>query len=116
MIETAVIAALTVVMSLTPTEACGWIGSICLAFCAVPQARLSIEQGHSNGISNGLLWMWALGELFTLIFLVNQARDKWNWPLIMNYSANIVFIGIVIWYKVFPREKLANSIKWSSKD
>jgi len=116
MIEALVFQAIDHIRGLTYIDVLGWIGSLCLACCAVPQAILSRKQGHSNGISNGLLWLWSLGEFFTLWYLLLQPHDKWNWPLIVNYTANIVFIGIVIWYKVFPRETLAYSIKWSSKD
>lgn len=113
MIEALVIQAIEHVKTLTMFDIFGWIGSLCLAACAVPQAILSRKQGHSNGISKGLLWLWSLGEVFTLIFLLSQPYDQWNWPLVVNYSANILFIGIVVWYKVFPRETLADSIKRS---
>lgn len=104
------------ISKMTVFDVSGWIGALCLACCAVPQAIMSVKQGHSNGISKGLLWLWSLGELFTLIYLLAQPFEQWNWPLVMNYSANIIFIGIVIWYKVFPRETLADPIKRSSTD
>lgn len=90
-----------VLMTMTFHEWLGWIGALCLACCAVPQSIMSIKQGHSDGISKGLLWFWSLGEIFTLIYIWYGSRDL---PLLVNYGANIVFIGVVIWYKVFPRE------------
>ena len=106
--------AVNYIVHMTMLDVCGWIGALCMACCAVPQAIMSVKQGHSEGISKGLLWLWSVGEVFTLIFLVGE--ESKNWPLLVNYTANILFIGIVIWYKVFPRETLAHSIKWSSKD
>lgn len=85
-----------------PFDTLGWIGSICLACCAVPQAYMSWKQGHANGISAGLLWLWALGEIFTLAYI--SSKPNIDIPLFVNYSANIIFIGIVCWYKVYPRK------------
>lgn len=89
-------------LNITFVELCGWFGAICLACCAIPQARMSLVQGHAHGVSSGLLWLWSLGEIFTLIFLVYQ--PVLNWPLIMNYTANIIFVSVIVWFKLFPRE------------
>lgn len=95
------------IVNMTVLELCGWIGALCLACCALPQAIMSIRQKHSNGVSNGLLWLWGLGEFFTLFYLLNQ--DTLNWPLLVNYLSNIVFVGIVAWYKVFPYDSRRSS-------
>ena len=106
MIEQLIIDTISHVQNMSMFDISGWVGAICLACCAVPQAILSVRQGHSDGISKGLLWLWSLGEIFTLIYLLAQPYDNWNWPLVVNYSANIVFIGIVVWYKIFPKNKV----------
>ena len=36
----------------------GWIGSLCLAICALPQAWQSFKEKNSNGISWGFLMLW----------------------------------------------------------
>ena len=36
-------------------ETIGWIGSICFALCAIPQAWKSFKDGHSRGITWGLM-------------------------------------------------------------
>jgi uncharacterized protein with PQ loop repeat len=78
----------------------GYLGSICLAICSLPQCIMSIRQGHSEGISKGFLLLWSLGEVFTLIYILPKA----DIPLLLNYSANIIFL-IIIWkYKLFPRK------------
>jgi uncharacterized protein with PQ loop repeat len=77
----------------------GWIGSVLLAFCALPQAIESWRTGSSQGVAWGLLIMWGLGELF-MILHVWPLGDV---PLLLNYSANIILVGIIAFYKIFPR-------------
>lgn len=81
-------------------ETIGWIGSIAFALSALPQAIKSYREGHSYGISWGLIFFWTVGEWCSLAYVL----PMWKWPLIINYLGNIVFCGIVTWYKFFPRE------------
>ena len=82
-------------------EIIGFLGSILLACCGLPQAILSYKQGHSDGISLGFLLMWTLGEILTLIYIT----PKSDIPLLINYSTNLIFL-IIIWkYKIFRRGK-----------
>ena len=80
-------------------EIIGWIGSILLAFCGLPQAIESYRTKSSEGLTWGLLLMWFWGEIFTIIYII----PKWHWPLIFNYTANIIFLVIIIYYKLFPK-------------
>ena len=77
-----------------------YLGSILLAICALPLAWRSIKDGHSNGVDGFFLGIWALGEIFTLSYVLYT----WDLPLILNYGLNLVFIGIVVYYKLKPRE------------
>lgn len=81
----------------------GFIAAACLALCGLPQAIQSIRDGHSNGISDGFLILWSAGEVLTLIYIWDNARLL---PLLMNYSSNILFLSIIIFYKIFPRKSL----------
>lgn len=81
-------------------ETIGWIGSIAFAFCTLPQAFLSYKQGHSKGISNGLLILWSIGEFCTLAYVL----PKHDWPLIFNYCCNLLFMSIIVYFKVRPRK------------
>jgi len=81
-------------------ETIGWIGSILLAFCGLPEAIVSIKQGRCN-VSWGFLLMWYLGEIFTLAYIVS---DVFSYPLILNYGLNLTFISTMIYYKLRPRE------------
>lgn len=78
------------------SEALGWIGSLMLAFCALPQAVESWKTKSSNGVTWGLLIMWAIGEVFTFIYV----WPKSDMPLLVNYSANIAFLSVIIYYKL----------------
>ncbi len=83
-------------------EIIGWIGSFCFAICAIPQAYMSYKDGHSRGISWGLLILWFIGEVCTLIYIA----PKKHIPLIFNYLSNLLFILIILKYKVFERRVL----------
>jgi len=80
-------------------ELLGWIGSLAFAICGLPQAILSYKQGHSAGISWGFISLWAIGEVLTLIYVF----DKGHPPLIFNYVGNLIFVGIILRYKIWPR-------------
>lgn len=82
-------------------ELFGWIGSILLAFCGLPQAICSLRQKSSHGISWGLLLMWGLGEIFAVLYVLPRTE----WPLLFNYSANILFLSIITYYKIWPKDK-----------
>lgn len=81
-------------------ETIGWIGSILLAFCGLPQAIESYKTKNSDGLTWGFLIMWGVGELFTIVYII----PKWHWPLIFNYTANIIFISIIVYYKLKPKK------------
>lgn len=79
-------------------EICGWLGSICLAICGLPQAWQSYKDKHSDGISWGFLLLWGFGEIFALAYVY----DKLDLPLLLNYATNIFILAVIIYYKVKP--------------
>lgn len=82
----------------------GWVGSILLAFCGMPQALDSYRRKSSTGITWGFIGMWFLGELFTLIYIYPKA----DLPLLFNYLINIFFISVIGYYKVFSKTQPKN--------
>lgn len=80
-------------------DSIGWIGSVLLAFCGLPQAIQSIKTGNSNGLNWGFISAWFGGELLTLAYVI----PKMDLPLLFNYSANIAFLLIIIKYRIWPR-------------
>jgi len=82
-------------------EVFAWIGSILLAVCSVPQAYQSYREGHSRGISMAMIYMWASGEVFTLIYTVYIQE----WALAINYGMNLLVLCVIIYYRIFPRRE-----------
>ena len=78
----------------------GWIGSLLLALCGLPQAIESYKTKSSEGLTWGFLSMWFIGELCTFVYII----PKMDLPLLVNYSANIIFLIIIIYYKVNPQK------------
>lgn len=75
----------------------GWLGSFLLAVCGLPQAIESYRTKSSKGITWSFLLMWLFGEILTLTFLIPKTGVL---PLLFNYSANILFISVIIYYKI----------------
>lgn len=76
-------------------EVIGWVGSIMLALCGLPQAIKSYRTKSSKDISIWFLILWLLGEVLTLVYVF----PKLDWPLIMNYSFNIGLICVILKYR-----------------
>ena len=77
----------------------GWLGSILLAFCGLPQAIESYKTKNSDGLTWGFVLMWFVGEICTFVYII----PKMDLPLLFNYSANIIFLLIIIYYKINPK-------------
>ena len=80
-------------------EMIGWFGSILLAFCGLPQAIESYKTKSSEGLTWGFIGMWFVGEIMTIIYILPQMVL----PLLFNYSANVLFLSIIIYYKIKPK-------------
>ena len=80
-------------------EILGWLGSICLAICGIPQAWQSFKDKHSHGISWGFVLLWAFGEMFALAYVY----DKLDLPLLLNYATNILILGVILYFKINPK-------------
>ncbi len=81
----------------------GWLGSILLAVCGAPQALKSIREGHSRGMSHSFLMFWLGGELCYL-YSTAAKFGLVSW-LVFNYVGNIVFVLVIIYFALFPREQ-----------
>lgn len=86
------------VKSMTIFEILGWLGSICLAICGLPQAWQSYKDKNSEGISWGFILLWAFGEVFALAYVY----DKLDLPLLLNYATNILILAVILYYKINP--------------
>jgi len=81
-------------------EIIGYIGSIMLAICGLPQAIESYKTKSSEGLTWGFILLWLFGELFTFAYIL----PKMDLPLLINYSANIIFLTIIVYFKIFPKK------------
>jgi uncharacterized protein with PQ loop repeat len=88
-----------------------WFGAFFLGICGLPAAIKAYRTKTAYDISWLFLIFWILGEICMLIDRI----PKRDYALLANYFANIVFIAIIIWYKVFPKndpvQKILNQEK-----
>lgn len=82
-------------------KALAWFGTLILVVRGVPQAYLCWKQGHSLGLSSSMLWLWFVGS----IFMLPNSMGNLNGPIVTVYLTNVLFVGIMLFYKYFPRIK-----------
>lgn len=76
-------------------ESIGWLGSILLALCGLPEAISCIIKKKCN-VPYTLIIPWYLGEVFAGYYTF--VKIGWN-PLMYNYLGNLIIISIMIYYK-----------------
>lgn len=76
----------------------GWLSSVCLILCGIPLALDAYKSGQSN-INNIFFSLWLSGEVFGVIHTINIG----DYPLVANYSINLLILLVVLYYKIFPR-------------
>lgn len=81
----------------------GWLGSLCFALCAAPQAYQCYKQKHASGVNSAFIWLWFIGEICMIIY--TPMTLGWDWPIMTNYIVNIIFICIILRYIYFPKQK-----------
>lgn len=85
-------------------EAVGWVGQLCFAICALPQAIQAYKDGHSNGVNPLFLLLWLVGEVLSLIYVGIAYSDAK--PIIANYIVNLSLLSVILYFKFFPRATL----------
>ncbi len=86
-------------------EFIGWLGAILFSLCAVPQAIKTYRTKKADDLSWAFLMMWLWGEIFTLIYVLDN--DVLQWPLIVNYIFNIVLVLYILWAKLYYKPRLS---------
>ena len=73
----------------------GWLSSVLLAACGFP---LSLECYIKKSCDVGypFLLCWGFGEILVLFYVIYLNK----YPLIFNYSINILFLIIIFYYKI----------------
>ena len=77
-------------------EIIGWLGSIMLSICGLPQAIESYKNKNSNGISWGFIILWFLGEILVLLYVI----FKKEYPLSFNCALNIIIVSVILYFKL----------------
>jgi uncharacterized protein with PQ loop repeat len=75
----------------------GIIGSLMLALCGLPQAIQSIKAKSSAGVNSLFLWLWGIGEILLIVYVLNTSNDL---ILLINYLFNVFIIGVIAYYKI----------------
>ena len=76
----------------------GWASTACLALGGIPQAYKTWKDGHSDGLSTGMLALWLSGELFLLAYVICTK----DWPVAVNAGFNVLIAAYISWYKIYP--------------
>ncbi len=74
----------------------GWIGSLLLAICGIPELIVTVSTGQCN-VSWGMLLTWFFGEVLVAIHVYRKHHDL---ALLTNYTLNIIIISVLIYYKL----------------
>lgn len=84
-------------------EILGFLGSFFLGIHSIPQAWKSFKDGHSDGLSHGLVWLWVLGEIFMILYVLSKygLTDPW---LLGIYILNLISGSVLFKFKYFPRK------------
>jgi len=81
-------------------EVIGYIGAICFALCAIPQAYMCYKDKHAHGLSMMSLMLWFWGEVFMILY--TAVTIGYLNPLMLNYASSVLFLLIIIRYKLWP--------------
>lgn len=76
-------------------ELISYLGSLCLAFCGLPEVIRSIKNKKCD-IGWGMILMWQLGEIMLLIYVI----DRKEHALMINYLVNSILVSVLFYYKV----------------
>jgi uncharacterized protein with PQ loop repeat len=94
-----VLATIVGIAFLSWTSFFGWIYSLAFALSAIPQAKKSLKDKHSDGIAGGTLLLWIIGEIAGTIYGVSLVQ----WPIILNCALNTIWVSIIVYYRLFPK-------------
>ena len=106
LIAVSVIAFIYIWINLGWVQAFGWTYSLAFALSALPQSIKSHKEGHSKGIADGMLQLWILGEMAGLFY----GFGLMEYPIIFNCALNVLFVSVIVYYRVKPRSKESDII------
>jgi hypothetical protein len=78
----------------------GMLGSACYMFCSVVQLIQTIKAGNTRHLYDIYILVWSIGNVFTVSYVALYVPKL---PLIINYLLNSIALGIIIYYRFYPR-------------
>ena len=81
----------------------GYIAQGLFIVASAAQARKSYIDGHSEGVSHGLIWMLTIGFGCMMIYVVQKIG--FDPVLLSGYVGQALFCIIIGRYKYFPRKQ-----------
>lgn len=76
----------------------GYLSALCFGLCGLPQAFLVWRNKTAVGTSTGFIILWTLGEIFAIVYVLSQYGA--DMPLLLNYVSNLIFLSVIIYYKI----------------
>lgn len=76
-------------------ETIGYLGGLLLAICGIPEVIRTIKDKRCH-LGWSFLLLWFFGEVFMEIY----AFELSDFPLIFNYTFNLVLVGVMLIYKI----------------
>lgn len=78
-------------------ELFGAMGAFFFAICAFPQVYQVWKTKETKALSLSFLIFWALGEVFSFIYVI--AQDLILWPIVCNYMFNFILLVYLLYKK-----------------
>ena len=85
---------MTFIWSIITLEIIGYIGGILLAVCAIPEVIRTYKDKRCH-LGWPFLGLWFVGEIFMEIYAI----VLWDYPLMFNYTFNLIITAILLYYK-----------------
>lgn len=74
-------------------EIIGWIATVSLGVCGIPQVVKTFRTKKADDISLLFVGFWLVGEIAGVTYTI---LAKKGWPLITNYSFNLTLLLLLI--------------------
>lgn len=86
-------------------EFVGWLSGILFAISAAPEVYRSWKAKQCF-VGWGMLSIWFSGEVLAVVYILNKG-GFWDFlPLLFNYLSNIVFLAILLYYKITIKQEV----------
>lgn len=82
-------------------EIFGFMSTLCLALCGIPQTYTCFKTGNAKGLSVLFLFAWCAGEILLIPYAIYL---DWAVPILINASINLIIVITIFKYYYFPRK------------